>query len=356
MQKVRIGIVGCGVIGQVHLQRVLKCEQAELVAVADMNQQLAQKTADDNGIPRAYAGDEELIADKDIDAVILALPTGVRGEPAVKALQAGKHVLIEKPAAMNLAELDRIIAAAGDRTAGVCSARYAFNETALAAKAIVADGTLGPLRVIRIRGLGEVAEVREGHVPPVWRARFDLNGGGFLVNWGVYDLDYIYNITGWQLRPHVVLGQHWQVAPHLAAGRVDPDSDAENHVIAMTVCTGGEVILLERGEFMPQPKELVWEIVGQNGALRLNMVRDDRTPMLVHYDTDPETGSLREHVLVETPDAEHDIHLGLLEDFVDAVRNGRQPATSLARARIIQQTTDAIYESARTKTPVILNG
>src|ERR1035437_3838467 len=100
-----IAIIGCGVIAQYHLRAVAKLTTARVAAVCDVRTDVAQKTAAEFAIPRWTASAAELFADPSIDAVILALPANLRTALALEAFQHGKHVLTEKPVAMNAAEV-----------------------------------------------------------------------------------------------------------------------------------------------------------------------------------------------------------------------------------------------------------
>ena len=137
-------------------------------------------------------------------------PTQYRTEVALRAFERGKHVLIEKPIAMNAAEVEQLIAARGDLISGCCSSRNRFSAAARLATQLITTGGLGELRTVHcraIRGAGKEPDTPR----PAWRLTKALNGGGILVNWGCYDLDYLLGITGWQLKPQTVFAQTWTV-------------------------------------------------------------------------------------------------------------------------------------------------
>jgi len=205
-----IAIIGCGVIAQYHLRAVAKLKTARVVAVCDVRTDVAQKTAAEFNIPRWSANASELLADKSIDAVILALPANLRTALGLEAFRHGKHVLTEKPVAMNAGEVRQLIAAQGDRVGAVCSSRYQFFASARAAHDFLASGALGPLRTITCRGIS-VPGGPPQNPPPAWRLRNDLNGGGIFVNWGCYDLDYLLGLLDFNLTPLSALARTWTV-------------------------------------------------------------------------------------------------------------------------------------------------
>ncbi len=343
MEPVRLGVIGCGVIGRRHIRHAAEAADIDLVAVADVDADKRRAAAAEHAVRHQHDDGESLLADADVEAVVLALPTGVRGELAVAALSAGRHVLIEKPAAMSVAELDRIIAARGDRTAGCCSSRFQFTEYAATVRQTVASGALGPLRALRVRGNAACGPPKDD--PPAWRLSRAANGGGILVNWGVYDLDFLLSMTGWRVRPRRVLAQTFGLAAELAQ-HVAPGSDAETHAITLITCDDGVVITIDRGEYLATAGEASWQVLGERGAIRVPIVPAGE--VTIELDTvDPASGvSTR---VLWSGEADNAVqHRGPVRDFAAAIREGRPPRTSLEQARLIQQLTDAIYRSAET--------
>jgi predicted dehydrogenase len=295
-------------------------------------------------VPRWFGGGDELIACDDVEAVVLALPNDVRTPLAKKALAAGKHVLIEKPVAMNAQDVRQMIAMQGDRVAACCSSRFRMLPSAAAITDCVAQGALGPIRAVRTRAITAAREAPTSP-PPVWRQSKSLNGGGILVNWGSYDLDYLLGITGWQLVPETVFAQTWPVAEYLNA-RVAPGSDADSHFIALVRCRGGAVLSVERGEFATAEDEETCQIIGARASLRMRMTAGQAKTVTIE-EADGDRGvSARD---LWTGDDDHNaMTLGVLSDFARAIREGSRPATDLTRALVVQAITDAIYASAET--------
>jgi UDP-N-acetyl-2-amino-2-deoxyglucuronate dehydrogenase len=344
MNSVRLGIIGCGFIGRMHAVAASRDPNVDLVAFADVDRDRARALANEFGARKVYKSPARMLANPDIDAVVLALTASVRSKLAPQVLRKGKHLLIEKPPAINARQIRKLMELQGDRVVGCCSARFSFFDGARIAREIVDSGALGALRVVRCRGLSAVSAATVDWTPPPWRVSHALNGGGYLVNWGIYDLDYLMHVTGWQLIPETVLAQTWPITDDLREGRVHPDSDAENHVIVMIRCTNGAVLTLERGEAVSIPDEDVWQVTGERGSLRLQMT-PSRGPIVLHDHADPETG-LQSTVALEDsgPDVQHTMPVS---DFAAAIREGRQPQTDLTKALALQTILDAIYKSAR---------
>ena len=349
MEPVKLGVIGCGVIGSVNLQDAQASELTEVVAAADLRVERRQ-WASERGVPRIYEDGRDLLdQDDEVEAVILAFPAMGRTAMALRAFARGKHALIEKPVAMNSEEVATMIEARGELSAGCMSARFRFTEPARIATELVASGALGQLRMLHVR-----AHIAAGpptdRVPPPWRQSFSMNAGGILTNWSCYDLDYILGVTGWYFRPRTVLARTWpcvqQYRHHVA-----PESDADSYFSAFVLGEDGSALTLERGEFMPCAGASAWQVIGTAGSLRMDMVIG-KGSHIIHDDGDEAQGVVPT-TLWEGDSAPAGNPL-VIEDFARAVREGRQPSTSLERAMTIARITDAIYASSESREAVDL--
>ena len=352
MEPVKVGVIGCGVIGSRHLGIATEASHIELVAAADLIEANRTAATERFNPPKMYDNDIDLLDNDDVEAVVLAFPTQYRTEVALRAFERGKHVLIEKPIAMNAAEVEQLIAARGNLVSGCCSSRNRFTPSARLATQLITTGGLGELRSVHcraIRGAGEKPDTPR----PAWRLIKALNGGGILVNWGCYDLDYLLGITGWQLKPQTVFAQTWTV-PQVFESHIAPGSDAETHYTALIRCEGGIVLSVERGEFMTMHSHSDWEVIGTEGSLKLNM-QDGKPDSVIHNRTTTE-GGVASTSLTETEETTETQHSTPLSDFAAAIRENRQPSTSLEKALVVQKITDAIYASAETGSAVEIGG
>jgi len=342
MDPVRLGVIGCGVIAQHHLRAAKASPLIEVVAVADVREDVAKETAAKFGVPTVYSTAKALLKDKRIEAVVLAVPAAPRMKLALKAFARGKHVLTEKPVAMNSREVKKLIAARGGLVAGCCSSRMRFQPSAEAAAKYIAFGALGTIRALQCRCVSPDRGTPKS-APPAWRLIKSLNGGGILVNWGCYDLDYLLGLCEWKLKPSLVLAQTWTVAPELVS-HVAPGSDAETYFASIIRCEGGEMISFERGEYCAAETEDSWRIVGSKASLRLHMIPAGEKKILAD-ESSPETG-VSTRTLWEGAEGWEVPLFGPVQDFAAAIREGRAPKTSLEQALVVQQITDAIYASA----------
>ena len=343
MSPVRLGLVGLGVIGQIHLKMGAGLHDAAFTAVCDVRDELVRDTAQQFNIAKTYTDADELFADKDIDGVVLALPANLRTDLALRAFAQGKHVLTEKPVAMNADEVRHMIVARGALIAGCCSSRYRSLPSAQFVTEFIQQGHLGQIRMVRCRAV-TAAGAPPIKPPPVWRLRKDLNGGGILMNWGCYDLDYLFGVLDWQLEPQRVMAQTWPVSP-VYQQYAAPGSDAETHVTALVHCADGIALSYERGEFMTTQTDEAWQIIGDTGSLRLWL--KDKAGKQIYFDRATEQGTVSE-IIWQGDETSEQQHRGPAEDFAAAIREGRQPRTSLENALLMQTLFDAIYRAAET--------
>jgi myo-inositol 2-dehydrogenase/D-chiro-inositol 1-dehydrogenase len=179
MRPLGVGIVGCGEIAQkCHLPTLGRLREARAVALADTDAERLYRAGERFGIERRHADYRALLADATVEAVAVLVPARLHVEVALAALEAGKHVLIEKPLALSLAECDRLIerAARSDR-AVLVGFNTRWHPLVRRARDVVRCGLAGPLRMVRTtfacleQHVGNVAE---------WRKRRALGGGGLL--------------------------------------------------------------------------------------------------------------------------------------------------------------------------------
>ena len=195
MSTPKFALVGAGVIGKHHgLVMSQLADRLELVAVADVVKERAEELAAARG-GRPYGSLSEALAAEDVDVVVVCTPTGRHGEVAVEALDAGKHVIVEKPAEITVARTDEIIRArerAGTLVTVISQHRFdPATETTLTA---IARGELGRLT----SGIASIDWWRGQNYYDSgdWRGTWELDGGGALMNQGVHTVDLLVAALG----------------------------------------------------------------------------------------------------------------------------------------------------------------
>lgn len=197
-KTVRFGVVGCGAIGPTHLGALRRIAGVEIVAVADVIAERARATAKTFDIPGFHVGadaDRALFARPDIDAVCLCTPSGTHAAGAVAALEAGKHVLVEKPMEVSLEACDRMIAAAaqsGKKLAVVSQHRW--DRATRVVKEAIDAGKLG--RILCANAAVRWWRTQEYYDSGDWRGTWAMDGGGALMNQGIHTVDLLQWLAG----------------------------------------------------------------------------------------------------------------------------------------------------------------
>ena len=152
MEKLKVGIIGAGRIGQVHAKSITyHIPQAEIVAISDIYVDGAKKVAAELGIPNCYEDYHEILNNPEIKAVLICSSTDTHADIAIEAAKAGKHIFCEKPVDLTVEKIKAVIAAV--KEAGVklqigFNRRYDHNFAAI--KSMVNDGKIGDLQIIKI--------------------------------------------------------------------------------------------------------------------------------------------------------------------------------------------------------------
>ena len=183
-----IGIIGCGLIGHKRANHLDRDDR--VVMVCDRNEVAGRRMGDQYGCP-AVADWRALVADPAVEAVVIAASHDSLVEPALDALRAGKHILIEKPGARNVDELEPLLKEYKERggakgpTIIKIGFNHRFHPAAIKAREILASGAMGELMFVRGRyGHGG----RPGY-DREWRAQPEVSGGGELLDQGMHLID-----------------------------------------------------------------------------------------------------------------------------------------------------------------------
>lgn len=327
----RVAIIGCGLIGQ---KRARALGGARLVAVADTDPARATRLAEQHPGCQVAAW-QEAAAHPDADLVIVATTNDALAPATLAAVQAGKHVLVEKPAARNAAELAPLAAAA--RAAGVVvkvGFNHRFHPAFKRARAIVDAGELGPLMYIRARygHGGRLGYERE------WRADPNIAGGGEMLDQGVHLID----LARW------FLGDFSEVD-----GLVDTffwQMPVEDNGFALLRTPGGQVAWLHAS--CSEWKNLFsFELFGRDGKLQVDGLGGSYgVERLTHYRMLPQMGP-PETTSWEYPgeDASWRDEFAHLLACIEA---GRAPLGTLEDALAALQVIETLYDRSARRRPV----
>jgi predicted dehydrogenase len=323
MEPVRWGIVSTADINRKVIPGAHASDKVDLIAVASRDQTRADAYAREWEIPRAYGTYEAMLADPDVEAVYISLPNTLHCEWSIKALEAGKHVLCEKPLSRHPDE----VAAAFDtaeRTGLLLSEAFMWrhNPQTKRAKQLVDEGAIGELRLIRSSfsyGLYDTDNIR---------LRTDVEGGA-LMDVGCY------NVSGSRLfggEAVTAYGQAWY------------GPSGTDWVFGGTLRFPNDVIaLFDCGTALPNRDEL--EAIGSDGSLFLDDPWHCNGPVI----------ELRRDGEVERIEVEHEDSYRLeLENVSEAARGEAELLLARDDAMAQARTLEALHESATSGNPFSL--
>jgi predicted dehydrogenase len=319
----RFAIVGCGLIGR---KRAAALPKGALTACADVAADRARALAGD-----AFATSDwrEVVGRDDVDAVIVATTNNLLAEIALAAIEAGKHVLVEKPAARTVAEIDPLLAA--QRRTGV-RVRVGFNHryhpALLKAAELHASGALGPLMFVRGRygHGGRLGYERE------WRADPELAGGGELIDQGVHLIDLARLFLGDIARTQGYARTYYW------------DMPVDDNAFLLLTARGGQTAMLHVS--CTEWKNLFsFEIYGRDAKISIDGLGGSYgLERLSFYKMLPEMGP-PETTIWEYPRGDESWGREVRELIDDIARN-REPDAGLADARAALAVVEAIYRES----------
>ncbi len=354
---VKIGIIGCGGIANgKHMPSLKKIKNVQMVAFCDIIEERAVKAAEEYGVEGAkvYTDYKELLKDRDIEVVHVCTPNRSHAFISIDAMEAGKHVMCEKPMAKTYKEAKEMLDAS-ERTGMKLTIGYQsrWRADSLYLKKMCEDGELGEIYY------GKAIALRRRAVPTwgVFLNEYE-QGGGPLIDIGTHALD----LTLWMMdnyKPKMVVGTTFEKLKNQkdcgnAWGDWDPKKfTVEDAAFGFIVMENGATIMLESSWALNirNPKEAITMICGTEGGadmfdgLNINFIKNGRQCILK---PDLTAGG----VAFYDGDGDEDPSVLEARAWLDAVVNGHEPRTKASQALVVTQILEAIYESAKTGKPV----
>src|SRR5688572_2706129 len=350
MKPIRIALVGCGKVAGIHAAALAELPEAQFVAACDISAERAEAFAAKHGA-RPFTDLGAMLREARPEAVVIGTPHPLHAEAAVRAAEAGAHVLVEKPLAASLADCDAMIAAA--KKAGVALGAISqrrFYEPVQRMKRAIDEGKIGkPALGVFIQYSWRDAAY---YTSDPWRGKWDTEGGGVLVNQSPHHLD----ILLWFMGPVAEVSGYWANLNH-------PTVEVEDTAVAtVRFRRGGLGSILASLSQKPGIHSKI-HIHGSNGASI--GVETDRGPTFiagVSTIAEPPLNDLwtipgEERRLIAfqaedcarfaSLDATTHYHALQFRDFLRAVREGRPPLVTGEDGRAVVELFTAIYQSGR---------
>jgi predicted dehydrogenase len=316
---VQWGLIGAGDIARKRVAPAIRdAHGSGLLAVSRGRPELAESFAKAFGAPRWYARWQELVADPEVEAVYIATPVHLHAEQTIAAARAGKHVLCEKPMAMNAGECDRMIAVcrASNVKLGIAYYRH-FYPAVARVKSIIASGEIGEAVLVRIDAF-EWFNPQPDH-PRYWLVQKARSGGGPMFDFGCHRLEVLLHLFG-SVRD----------ATGMTANVVF-DREVEDTAVAVLQFDRGPSATVAVTHAAIEPRDTL-EVFGTRGSIHIAELN---------------RGELRVRMAdgerLESHPPASNLHGPLIEDFVEAIVTGREPGVTGDVGRAVADLESRIY-------------
>lgn len=337
-------LVGTGMIAGYHAEAISQTAGARVAALVSRSPDKARSFAAKHGIPVVVSTVAEAVALSDVHVVTVTTPSGAHLDPALEAIRAGKHVIVEKPLETTPTRADEIIQAgerAGVKVAAIFQGR--FGTGAQKVKAALEAGRFG--RLVLASAYIKWHRTTEYYKTP-WKGTWDLDGGGALMNQAIHGVDLLQWFAG---LPTEVFGQF--------ARRLHTGIQADDTTVATLRFPDGALGTIEASTALWPGWSRRIEICGERGSVCLE---DDHLARWDFADAQPGDDAIRnaprDNSLGSGAGVPSGIslagHLRQISDLVAAVRENRAPAIDAREGRKAVALIHAIYESAKAGRPV----
>jgi len=355
MNKVGAALVGCGKVGHTHAQAFQALDECAFVGVYDPDAMRAQTFAQQYGV-KWYTDLASMLNDPAIQMVSICTPHPTHPDLTVACAEAGRHILVEKPMAVDLQGCDRMIAAAerADVRLGVISQRRLY-ESVQRVKQAIEIGKIGRpiLAMLLVLGWRDQAYYQ---MDP-WRGKWATEGGGIMLTQTTHQID----LLQWFMGPIQELFGYWANLNH-------PYIEVEDNVVAVVKFKGGALgsILLSNSEKPGFYAKI--HVHGETGA-SVGVQTDGGSPFIsgVTKEVDPPINDIwtvpgEEHLLAQwqaedaarmkAADPMTHYHKLQIQDFLCAILENREPMVNGQEGRKLVEIVTAVYRSQRDQHPV----
>lgn len=336
----RFGIIGCGRIAPRHADSIAEIEATKLVQVCDVIEARARHFAEK--YDTKYCLDfHDLLANPDIDIVNVCTPSGMHTAVAIAALRAGKHVIVEKPMAMNVGDADRMISTAKEMNRKLCIVlQNRYNPPMQDFYKAVRDGKIGRILLgsVTVRWYRPQEYYNDG-----WHGTKSMDGGA-LMNQSIHHIDALQWLVGVPVK---------SVFAYTAT--LAHQMEAEDVGVVTVRFENGALATVEGSTVTyPQNLEASVALFGEKGSLKVGGTALNRKVFWKIAGEIEHEKELLTREEVDPPSVYGASHRHVIEDMMQAIDEDREPQTNGAEGRKSLVLVSAMYESARTASEVLL--
>ncbi len=340
-KKLRVGFVGVAGIANAHMNQLSTFDDVEVVAAADIKAQPLKTFQEKWNVPQGFESWKDMLKEAELDAVSVCTPNFLHLEPTIDALNAGCHVIVEKPIAMNAAEGQKMVDLAKKKNLQLTIAfQHRFEPGTQVIRKMVDKGSLGDIMYARVHAMR-----RRGI--PNWGVfgRREMQGGGPMIDIGVHVMEMTHYAMGLP-RPVSATGMTWTYLGNKKSKTLSqwPGWDHKTYTVEdLAVGTirfeNGAVMNVEAmfaGHCAPEDQGMKFELFGSKGAVH-------SSPLKFFFDHD--------EVMMNGEPAwmpKNDMWTVKMRNFVDASLHGKPNQSPGEHGLMIQKMIDAVYQSAET--------
>ncbi len=343
MSKIRVGVIGLG-MGRYHIEGYRTHPDVAVVAVADPDEARLREIGERYGVPKRYRSGEQMIAREELDIVSVVTPNKFHAPLTIAALEAGCHVLCEKPMALNAEEARRMLVAAqkADRRIMI-NFSYRFTEQSWALKRQVESGILGEVYFART-----VWHRRRG-LPGFggWFGQKALSGGGPLIDLGVHRLDLALWLMGYP-KPTWVMGSTYNALGSALARECEAAFDVEDMAVGLVRFENGATLEIEASwaANIGEAELMETRLYGTKGGLvQRNVDETYKFEAEIYLERDGVHLDMKLHPpFPPTPNP--------MCHFVDCILNGEPHVATGEEGLRVMEILDALYRSAAEGQPM----
>ena len=338
MSKIfNIGIIGAGMIAEHHIVSLQKNSRVLITWIAATKPEKLEKVRAKHAIGKATTNYKDILADTDVDAVVICTPPNLHKKMFIEAVEAGKHILVEKPLAMSLEEIDEMIEMKEQHPEVKvldCSARHSrLQPKYKKIRDIISDGKLGEVYFVHHNCVWRQSRAGiEYHPEAKWFLNKAISGGGPLFDWGVYDLSFHLGILG----DAVELENVSSVLLKRDLDDVDAGTDiydVEDHFVANMQLTNNIRFYWERSSNANMETNNETRIYGTRGGIKVSYCSWEGVE-IEYFDVDNNAkGKSRKEIIKITESDGHDDALALTDHFVKVIAGEEEPEMTLELAR-----------------------
>ena len=337
-ENLGFGIIGCGHISKKHFEAIDAVPNAKLVAVCDTNENALKSCTDTYGC-LGYNDYKEMLTNPDIDIITICTPSGLRARQSIDSMQAGKHVIVEKPMAMSLYEADAMIAAAEFNNVKLAVVhQYRFTEAIVELRNALEAGRFGKLT----HGSAVVRWNRNDdyYKQSPWRGTWAYDGG-CLMNQAIHNID----LLQWMMGPVTSVFAY-------TATNMRPIESEDTAVAVLKFQNGALGIIEAATTIYPENLEETLNIFGTTGTVVIGGGTASKINAW-HFPEQDESLEITE-LTKEKPHVYKVGHAAIIEDMINAITEDKQPAINGNEGRKALEIVLAIYHSVRLKKEITL--